>query len=234
MLFRSTTQAAYVFMYVACHADILHQVLVKGQTVGAFDCLAKDEIQVTSLGGGPGSDLLALVGLIRSLRPDERPKRIKYRVLDKQPNWHEILKAVAVGQRGTVDIDVSFQQVDVTVPDEWKNITCVNDNLLIMNFFVSEVCVLREAQSVRQCLENLLGTVSGGATVVFNDSKFPSCYDYFDARVAAANGFARLVVESSRLDATTDFDEFFRECMVRFDRTPKLGSNAAYRVLKKQ
>ncbi len=229
-----STQAAYVFMYVAGHADFLFSVLQRGREEGAFDGLDQDEIRVTSIGGGPGSDLLALVRLLRTLRPDERPRLVKYRVLDKQPNWHEILLTVAESQRGTIDIEVSFQSIDVTDPDTWHGAGCKNDDLLIMNFFVSEVCKLREAASVKKCLKKLLGSVRTDATVVFNDSNFPSCYKYFDDRVESVGGYARLVSESLRLDANPDFDEYFRDCMARFGRTPKLGSNAAYRVLKKK
>lgn len=228
------TQAAYVFMYVAGHADFLHAVLNRGREEDAFRSLRKPEIHVTSVGGGPGSDLLALVRILRMINPDERPRVVRYRVLDKQPNWHEILQTVADAQRGTFDIELSFEAVDVTVPDQWRHASCAADDLLIMNFFVSEVCRLREAASVRGCLESLLGSLSAQSVLVFNDSAFPSCYEYFDNRVDAIGGFGKAVVESNRLDAQPDFDEFFRECMVRFGRTPKLGSNAAYRVLIRQ
>lgn len=228
------TQAAYVFMYVAGHADILGQVFAKAQEADALSCLGQEELRVTSFGGGPGSDLLALVHVIRSLPAKIRPKRIRYRVLDKQPNWHEILQIVAKRQRGTMELEVSFEQVDVTVPDQWEHVTCENDDILLMNFFVSEVCKLREAASVRKCLKRVLKTMKSDSVVIFNDNNFPSCYEYFDERCAAAGGFLRLVVESGRLDAEPNFDEFFKECMVRFERTPKLTSNAAFRVLRRQ
>ena len=228
------TQAAYVFMYVAGHADFLHQVLKRGLEERAFEGLQKAEVQVTSFGGGPGSDLLALIRILRAINPDLRPRLIRYRVLDKQPNWHEILQTVADSQRGTFDIEISFESVDVTVPDQWRNVSCEADDMLIMNFFVSEVCRLREAASVRGCFERQLGSLPAHSITVFNDSAFPSCYEYFDNRVAAVGGFDRPVVESRRLDARPEFDELFRACMVRFGRTPKLGSNAAYRVLRKQ
>jgi hypothetical protein len=128
---------------------------------------------------------------------------------------------------------LSFEPVDVTIPDQWRHATCQEDDLLIMNFFVSEVCRLREAASVRGCFESLLRSLRSEATLVFNDSAFSSCYDYFDNCATAVGGFERPVVESRRLDAQSDFDEFFWECMVRFGRTPRLTSNAAYRVLKK-
>lgn len=228
------TQTAYVFMYVAGHADFLHMVLRRGGEEGALASLKKAMVQVTSIGGGPGSDLLALVRLLRSIPPDERPQLIRYRVLDKQPNWHEILATVAQLQRGTFDVEVSFEPVDVTIPLQWQNVTCKDDDLLIMNFFVSEVCRLREAASVRDCFESLFRSLREKAVIVFNDSNFPSCYEYFDNRIAAVGGFSRPVVESCRLDAQPDFDELFRECMVRFGRTPRLTSNAAFRVLIRQ
>jgi hypothetical protein len=229
-----STQAAYVFMYVAGHADFLHSVLNRGREEGAFRGLKKPEIRVTSLGGGPGSDLLALVRILRMIRPNERPQRIRYRVLDKQPNWHEILQTVAASQEGTFDIELVFESVDVTVPAQWRAVSCETDDLLIMNFFVSEVCRLREAASVRGCMEHLLGSLAANSVVAFNDSSFRSCFEYFDSRVAAVGGFVRKVVESERLDAQPDFDEYFRDCMVRFGRTPKLGSSAAFRVLTRR
>lgn len=74
------TQAAYVFMYVGGHADFLAQVLSLAEQSHALAGLRREEITVTSLGGGPGSDLLALVSFLRRLPADERPLRIRYRV----------------------------------------------------------------------------------------------------------------------------------------------------------
>lgn len=228
------TQTAYVFMYVAGHADFLNQVLTMGEQRQALARLRKEEISVTSLGGGPGSDLLALIAFLKDLPADERPKRIRYRVLDKQPNWNEILQQVAVLQEGTFVIELEFQQLDVTVPDQWASVNCANDDLLMMNFFVSEVCRLREHASVRGCLESILRSLSSGGLVLFNDSAAWSFFSYFDDRVAASGGFRALVIDNGRLDAESDFDEYFRQCMVRFDRTPKLGSKAAFRIFERQ
>jgi len=227
------TQTAYVFMYVASHADFLAQVFAKADAVDALTPLKQEEVRVTSMGGGPGSDLLALVQTIRLMPAEVRPRRIHYRVLDKQPNWHEILQTVAIQQRGTIHIELSFERMDVTVPEQWQGMSTENDDLLIMNFFVSEVCKLREADSVRKCLKKALKNMKKESIVVFNDNNFPSCFEYFDHRSASAGNFSRSVSESSRLNAEPSFDDFFRECMDRFERTPKLTSNAAYRVLRR-
>lgn len=228
------TQAAYVFMYVAGHADFLAQVLRKGQEAWGAGLFRKPEMRITSLGGGPGSDLLAVVSLARSLPPDERPSKICYRVLDKQPNWHEILRTVAASQLGTIDIEVTFEAMDVTIPAQWQHVSCAADDMLIMNFFVSEVCRLQKAGSVRRCLSQALRSLPAGAAMVFNDSAAYTFFTYFDNLVQQVGGFSRLLVESGRVDAEPDFDEIFREGMVRFGRTPKLGSNAAYRVMRRQ
>jgi hypothetical protein len=228
------TQTAYVFMYVAGHADFLFQVLMRAQEQVGAPLSDKPEMRITSLGGGPGSDLFALVRLIRMLSPENRPRRIVYRVLDKQPNWHEILRTVADLQQGTIEIEVKFEALDVTVPEQWQATNCAEDDMFIMNFFISEVCRLRQATSVRQCLEHLLRSLPSNAAVIYNDSAAYTFYTYFDDLVSRVGGLTRIVHESCRLDASTDFDEFFKECMVRFGRTPKLGSNAAYRVLRRQ
>jgi hypothetical protein len=160
-------QMAYGFMYVGANANCLFQVLDSAEMAHGQPIWRSPEMKVTSWGGGPGSDLLALVRLLRKTQPDQRPKKIAYRVLDKQPNWHEILKSVAVLQLGTVEIEVSFEAVDVTLPGQWQAISNADDDMLIMNFFVSEVCSLNLAKSVWSCLAASLASLKKDCIVVF-------------------------------------------------------------------
>jgi hypothetical protein len=225
-------QMAYGFMYVGANANCLFQVLDSAEVARGRPILRGPEMKVTSWGGGPGSDLLALVGLLRKTPPDQRPKKIAYRVLDKQPNWHEILKSVAVLQLGTVEIEVSFEAVDVTLPEQWQAISTADDDMLIMNFFVSEVCSLKLATSVWDCLAASLASLKKDCIVVFNDSNFYTVHSYFDRLVERVGGFSALISENELLKVSGDFDDFFNNWMGRFDSTtPKLTSNAAYRVL---
>ncbi len=227
-------QMAYAFIYVGANANCLFQVLSASNHASGQQIWSGPDMRVTSWGGGPGSDLLALVALLRSSPPDERPRRILYRVLDKQPNWHEILQTVAALQIGTVVIEVSFESVDVTVPEQWTHVSCEHDDLLIMNFFISEVCSLKLAKSVWDCLSASLASLKQGCSLVFNDSNAYTFHSYFDELSQRVGGFATLVSENEQLNVTPDFDDFFRQCMGRFDSvTPKLASNAAFRVLKK-
>lgn len=228
-------QMAYAFMYVGANANCLYQVLRAAENAAGEPLLRRPEMRVTSWGGGPGSDLLALVALLRVSDPDLRPKKLIYRVLDKQPNWHEILKIVARLQQGTVDIEVSFQPVDVTVPEQWEGVAADQDDLLIMNFFVSEVCSLKLPKPVWDCLSTSLRALKQGSLLIFNDSNAYTFHSYFDKLSSTVGGFGTIVSENGQLDVPADFDDFFRHCMGRFDSvTPKLTSNAAYRALKKQ
>lgn len=227
-------QMAYGFMYVGANANCLFQVLKSAEVDHGQYILHGSEMKITSWGGGPGSDLLALVGLLRNTPPDERPKKILYRVLDKQPNWHEILQAVAILQLGTVEIEVSFEAVDVTVADQWRAVSNLEDDILIMNFFVSEVCSLKQAKSVWDCLAASLKSLKKNCIVVFNDSNFYTVHSYFDKLIERVGGFNALVSENELLKVSVDFDDFFNDWMGRFDSTtPKLTSNAAYRVLRR-
>lgn len=228
-------QMVYAFMYVGANANCLYQVLASSEQASGRSILTRPEMRVTSWGGGPGSDLLALAGLLRRSPPDQRPRKIRYRVLDKQPNWHEILLTVARMQSGTVDIEVTFEAVDVTIPDQWSAVSTDLDDMLIMNFFISEVCSLKLAKSVWDCLTASLVSLKAGSALVFNDSNAYTFHSYFDDLSGRVGGFATLVSENEQLNVAPDFDEFFRQCMGRFDSaTPKLASNAAYRVLVKQ
>lgn len=227
-------QMAYAFMYVGANANCLFQVLESAEVAQGQPILRGPEMRVTSWGGGPGSDLLALVALLRKTPPDRRPKKIIYRVLDKQPNWHEILQTVALLQLGTVEIEVSFDAVDVTVPDQWRAVANDQDDMLIMNFFVSEVCSLKLAKSVWDCLAASLGSLRKDCILVFNDSDFYTVHSYFDSLSQKVGSLTALVSENELLKVSPDFDDFFNQCMGRFDSTtPKLNSKAAYRVLKR-
>lgn len=226
-------QMAYAFMYVGANANCLSQVMHAGQIALGNSILVKPEMRVTSWGGGPGSDLLALVSLLRRSPPDLRPNKIHYRVLDKQPNWHEILKTVAILQLGTVNIEVSFQEADVTIPSQWQGISCEQEDMVIMNFFISEICSLKLAKSVRDCMEASLKSLPTGCTLIFNDSNAYTFHSYFDKLCDRAGGFSAAVSENALLKVEGDFDDFFNEGMARFETTPKLISKAAYRVLKR-
>jgi hypothetical protein len=226
---------AYCFVYAGANANCLFQVLNSAKTALGNLMIGKSEMNVTSWGGGLGSDLLALVAMLRNTPPDNRPKKINYRVLDKQPNWHEILQSVALLQKGTVAIDISFEAVDVTIPDLWSAITNENDDILIMNYFVSEVCVLKLGKSVRECLKNSLSSLKTDCILIYNDSNFFTVLNYFDQLYKSVGNFQTCVLENSQLNVEPDFDDFFRNYMARFDGTsPKLASNAAYRVLRKK
>lgn len=68
-------QMAYGFMYVGANANCLFQVLESAEAAQGQPMLQGPEMRVTSWGGGPGSDLLALVALLRKSPPDQRPKK---------------------------------------------------------------------------------------------------------------------------------------------------------------
>ena len=78
-----------------------------------------------------------------------------------------------------------------------------------------------------------LKSLSEGCTLIFNDSNAFTFYSYFDGLRQRTGGFSALVSESGLLKVAGDFDDFFNEGIGRFETTPKLSSNAVYRVLKR-
>ena len=228
-------QMAYAFKYVASHADFLTQVMMQGQGLGSDGAFSGRSLRITSLGGGPGSDLLAVIRLIKDLRPEERPRSIRYRVLDKQPNWHEALGIVAASQRASIDLELQFERIDVTIEADWIGSSLADDDYVVFNYFVSEVCSLREAGSVKRCFRLLLGSMRQGATLVYNDSSAYSFYSFFDERVRLVGGFSPIIADEEKLFVSEyDFDDFYKDFMVRFDRNPKQHSSAVFRILRRQ
>ena len=228
-------QMAYAFKYVASHADFLSQVMERAAKIVGDGLVSGKNVRITSLGGGPGSDLLAVIRLLKNMTPDQRPRSIRYRVLDKQPNWHEALGILAASQRASLDIQLEFERIDVTVEADWREASLEDDDFVIMNYFVSEVCSLREAGSVKACLRHLLRSMRNGAALIYNDSSAYSFWSFFDERVRLAGASTPVVAEESKLFVSSyDFDDFYKDFMIRFDRNPKQHSSAVFRILRKR
>ena len=228
-------QMAYAFMYVASHGDFLSQVLMKTSDALQGRLFAGRSIRVTSLGGGPGSDLLAIIRVLKEMRPDDRPRTLHYRVLDKEPNWHESLTIIADSQRASFEIALEFERIDVTVEADWTNASLAENDYVMMNYFVSEVCALKEAGSVRRCFRHLLDSMAEGSILIYNDSSAYSFFTFFDERIRIAGGFNQIVAEAEKLFVSDyDFDDFYKDFMIRFDRNPKQHSSAVFRALSKQ
>lgn len=145
----------YLHRYAACHTALVHTILKRvfhikpPVAVRRLLCL-KESLDIVSLGGGPGSDL---VGFCSALYGKHyRISKLNLTIVDHMLGWKKIfLKTIDMLQRTNlgnasdlcqnVEIQPSFIEADVTNPTKWNP----NLNLKIRN---ADVLLLVKVLSV--------------------------------------------------------------------------------------
>ena len=77
------TQAAYVYAYAIGRAEFTYQLLKRHRAALGAPIFKTKEARVTSLGGGPGSEIAGLVKYLLDEDSGEEVESIKYWVFDK-------------------------------------------------------------------------------------------------------------------------------------------------------
>lgn len=227
------TQAAYTFMYVAGHASFISQILQKARAETGPPLFTKKIITVTSLGGGPGSELLGLVDYLE--KSDEPVTKVIYWVLEKEPAWEPLTKAVCARAKKKLEVELHFLPMDVSDTETCAGSSLAGDDLVIMSFFISEVCETHEGAAVRSSLKHFLGTMSDKSLLFYNDSNAYSFYSFFNYRVNAAKGFNEFLEMQGELAVPSPkFSGTIEEYMTLTGKCPKISADALAKVLRRE
>jgi Protein of unknown function (DUF3115). len=229
------TQTAYVFRYVIGHAEYICQLLTMARQDTGAPLFETDELWVTSVGGGPGSELLGLVKYLAQAKTKEPEiKKIVYTVVDKENNWRHVIDLVIDAIETDIEIDVYYRTFDVTEEKIPDNVTLKHEELVFMSFFISEVCRLPDAKNVRKNVTAILDSMPSNSLLLYNDSRAYSFHSFFDARVAAAKGFDEVVSFDQELKVKSpDFSGLIGEFIEKYDYRPRLSSNAISKLMRR-
>jgi hypothetical protein len=229
------TQAAYMFRYVLCRAEFAYQVLRRARTASAGPLFDTEELWVTSVGGGPGSELLGLLKYLAEGEGEPTVTKIIYTVIDKEKNWEHVTDLlVQTIQNQNVEVKMFYQEFDVTKDSLPNHITLKKEELCMMSFFISEVCALPEAENVRKNVRDLLGTMPNQSIFLCNDSKAISFIKFLKARVSAARKFDEIVdVDETLICSLGHLDGIFQEYIDDYGYMPHLNSKALAKVYRR-
>jgi putative SAM-dependent methyltransferase len=120
-----STRFAYMYKYVASHSDYVVQVLeavrthllsTEGKDASIF---AGDSIRVSCIGGGPGSDIIAVLKYLDEDRHTERVDKVTCYLLDRQQAWADTWTELDDSLELDLRLHANFQPLDVTDPDTW-------------------------------------------------------------------------------------------------------------------
>lgn len=172
---------AYLYCYVASHANTLCQIIDNlPELSSAFD---RDRINVSCVGGGPGSDLL---GLLKFIQLRNKPAHLRCGTYDREETWYDSLRNICNRIDPLSPISPYFRIMDVTKPETWlEQAELCGADLFTLSFFMSEIPVIRN--EANPFFRHLFKSAKSGSLFLFVDNSSGSAHLWFDALVKEHN-----------------------------------------------
>lgn len=220
---KPVTRFAYIYKYVVSHASMVAEILGRSSTLSAL--FKKDSVDISCVGGGPGSDFL---GVIKYCIKAGLSPALEVRILDKNPVWSESWSDIRKRVKGVIDISPSFSTFDVTDAGSWKNyVKHLQADLFTFVYFMSEIYALKA--KAEAYFDYLFSAAKSGAVFLFLDNRSRETYGWFD-ELAARH---KLVVKFSREEnLSLPMSEQCRDLGVFYTKlsNPKVTGKIAFRV----
>jgi hypothetical protein len=224
------TRFAYIYVYVTSHANVVYQLIRKSSALRTL--FKRDQVNITCIGGGPGSDFLGILKYI--FKDGTKVPRLKLSLFDKESAWSECWSDV--DDKLGLPISNVFQNFDVTDPKTWKPYDkYLSADLFTMIFFMSEIDSLR-AQA-EPFFAHLFNNAKQGALLLYVDNRTAQFYNWFDSLMSAhgwkvlESGQERLTIEDLS-ERKEGLDPYYTKFWT--SSAPRLTANIAYRVCQKQ
>lgn len=224
---------AYVYKYVATHADYIYQILRDFRAGTGTPIFKGSTLRVTCLGGGPGSDI---IGMLKYLGlGKETTERVLFFLCDGEQawsdSWSEIDEALAVD---SIRVSTNFQRLDVTDPRSWASQNKFLDaDIFTLSYFVSEI-VRFDGPELAQFWDALFSRANSGALFIFDDNAHDYFVNYFD-KIWKAYGLEELYRgdKQSIIPSYSEQQSELGAYLTKFATVPKLKSFLSYRILLK-
>lgn len=229
------TRFAYVYVYVAAHGDYVVQILAEARVKLGGSIFASENVRVTCIGGGPGSDVVAVLKYLDDYKKFEPVKKVTCYLLDREQAWADTWVEIDDSISSGVALHANFQPLDVTNPDSWKSQQkFLQADLFTMSYFVSEVFAMDDGGVVTSFWDRVFSEAKSGAIFLYDDNGSDQFNDYFDGLWKKHGLEPLVVVTNTRI--TPRFSEQSSELgeyKAKFGYNPKLKAQISYRVLRK-
>lgn len=228
----AATRFAYVYSYVAAHADYVRKVMeMVGDSLD--DVLVNLPHPVVScIGGGPGSEMLGTLQYVLN-HPRRQTQSLMYYLCDKERAWADAWSEIGRQLGGLINVSTTVQQIDVLAPDTYRDQRrFLKADLFVSSYFFSEVA--RFAQGTNAFWDDVGQNAKAGAKFLVLDNDSPLFVDFIRSTMQRA-GYRK--IEEQALDMrprgseqTSDLKEYLE----RFGRSPRLKAKLYYAVFEKE
>jgi hypothetical protein len=226
---------AYVYKYTASHGDYIVQILERLAPKCGGKIFQSDSARVSCLGGGPGSDVIAVVKYLADSGNTETAKRLFVYLLDKEQAWADSWTELNENiQNSNFQVNTAFQQLNVVAPEWASQRKYLEADLFTFSYFVSEVYALDGTGEITRFWQRLFQEAKSGAIFLYVDNGSDTFNTYFDSQWQTAGldlidhgtnerWLPRSSEQKSELAFYTD----------KFDAIPKVQSTLTFRILRK-
>ncbi|GAA0742085.1 hypothetical protein LRH25_04915 [Ideonella azotifigens] len=226
---------AYVYKYTASHGDYVVQLLaILAQALGG-KIFQSDVGRVSCIGGGPGSDVIAVVKYLADSAGKEAVNKLMVYLLDKEQAWADSWSELNMKlSSSTVQLHTAFQQMDVLNPDWTSQRKFLEADVFTLSYFVSEVYALDGSGVVTQFWQRLFKEAKSGAIFLYDDNGSDTFNNYFDYQWKTAG--LQLLSQESNVRWYPRSSEQKSELAfytAKFNAIPKVQSTLSYRILRK-
>jgi hypothetical protein len=228
------TQAAYVFVYAIGRAEFTYQLLKRHRAAWGKPLFPNSEARITSLGGGPGSEIAGVVKYLLDKSNGENVTSVKYWVFDKDGDWENACTSLVESLNKFIPLELVFSKLDLCDQVKCGEISLEGDDLLILSFIISELCAIPDKDKAEESLRELYKTMDNRAKIFYNDSNASSFYYYFNDTRRFVKGLGRVSQVSEivdRIGITLDFGTTYEDYMDVSGVTPHLNSDALSKLL---
>lgn len=231
----TATRIAYVYSYVAAHADYVVQILEKARDKKESSVFNGETIRISCLGGGPGSEILATLKYLSENSEIEPVKKVICYLLDGEQAWADTWSELDDSICGDLNLKANFQPLNVTDPESWKHQKNFrNADLFTLSYFVSEVFKVDKDGAAKKFFEELIHDAKPGALFLYVDNGHDEFNGYFDSLYETAG--LNCLLKATNVRKTPRFNEqaeALKEYSDKFGRSPKIQSFLSYRLLEK-
>jgi hypothetical protein len=220
-------RAAYLFRYVAAHGGMVTKIIAWCPALR--ELYEQDKVVVTSLGGGPGTDVLALA---RYAIDTKSAARFYFNLVDREGAWAATWADVDMILSDHFHSSRTFFDVDVLVDANWKSKKIIfKANLISCSWFLSEIS--KHLDAALPFFSAMLEGAESGTKFLFVDFNHSHITKIIDD-LASAYGLKVHFAHQwqFQVDPTEQKSEL-AEFIQRFDGGPKLGGQVMARLFEK-
>ena len=227
------THAAYTYRSLVPHADWISRALSAG---GARleKGLPPGSINVVSIGGGPGTDLL---GLLKYLRLRDLGHDVSIHVIDREPAWQACWSRLIAATETNSTISASFSYADLTdAATIAAEAEIAAADLVITSFVLSEVWRFNASGCVSKSLEKVRDLMKPGAWFVYVDNCAHTCNTNIESTIGSRSDFKIIGAQDDEgrrvgQDEKTDIISGYKKML---GESPKLKGEVAHRLWQKK